>query len=305
MFAGEPPVPTGDPPADGSNITNVKNDGSPVSSKPWFHGLTDINGTLDHASFDRLPDSLKKHADTFKRYKTMDELLHGFSNRITLSGKKGDLTAYERPGEDAPDAVKAEHSTFMKAANNVPETKEGYGLVKPDDVTDEQWAAGGVEQYLEVAHKNNLSPEVVKELFDIQQSFQSKAGEDMQSAIDTARSAEVSKFNEEHKSQAGEVRAKAERVLNRFGMSDDALSSAANVNGLHKIAIALGEDNLPSHVSDPSGAITDRQRAIKIVNDPTDPLHKPYHDANHPQHDDAVAFRSELNRKWREANPAG
>jgi hypothetical protein len=70
------------------------------------------------------------------------------------------------------------------------------------------------------------------------------------------------------------------------------------VNALYKIAKSLGEDNLPSHSSDPSAGMTDRQKALDIINNPQNPHHKAYMDPNHPQHDEAVAYRSKLNASW-------
>ena len=303
---GDDPPPAADPAAaDPASAPVVVVDNRPpadqVVTKPWHIGFYDENGKINKENLSRLPEDVRKHSKKFERYSSMDELMHGFSQSIALNGKKGDLTAYQRPGEDAPQQMKDDHSNFMKAANNVPDKAEGYGIERPESITQEQWDASGMKDYLDIAHKHSASPELVKELTEFNRGIAEKAISENESNEAAYRSGELAKLQGEHKSQFPEVRAQAERVLSRFGMTTDALGSAENINALYKIAMALGEDKLPSHSSDPSGGITDRQRALAIVNDSNDPLNKAYHDPNHHQHDEAVALKSSLNANWRKS----
>lgn len=300
---GTPPAntpPAGDPPPGDSdpNINNARNDGAEMQTPTWFKGLYDETGRINKENLAHLPDGIKKHQKVFERYDSIDSIFNAFSNSITLNGKKGDLSAYERPGEDAPQEAKDKHSSFLKVANNVPDKIEDYGLNKPEGVDQEAWDNSGVKPFLEAAQKHSLSPESVKELFEMQQAHQAQQNEAYASEIAVYNSGEMEKLKQEHKSQFPEVKAKAERVLSRYGMSDDAMGSAENVNGLHKIALALGEDKLPAHNSDPSGGITDRQKAMSILSDKSNPLYAAYHDQNHPQHDEAVSLRSKYNQNW-------
>jgi hypothetical protein len=70
------------------------------------------------------------------------------------------------------------------------------------------------------------------------------------------------------------------------------------VNALNKIALAVGEDKLPSGGADSSAGLSDRQKALDIVSNPNNALYKAYHNPNDPQHEHAVAVRSKFNESW-------
>lgn len=291
---GGDPVPgSADP-----KIINSKNNGDDIVSTPFFKGLYDETGKINKDSFDNLPDHLKKHAEKFKRYDTVESLFSGMSNLISLSGKKGDLTAYERPGEDAPQQMKDDHAKFMKAANNVPDKPEGYGIEKPDTVPQGVWDAMPINDYLKTAHKHNVSPEALSELFELNMKHNMEGVQSAEAEARSYQTAEVESFKKEHGSRAKEVRALAERVQNRFNLDGAAMSSAANVSALARIGAAIGEDNMPSGGGNPDKGLTDRQKALSIVNNENDPMYKAYHDPNHHQHKEAVALKSAFNKSW-------
>ena len=252
----------------------------------------------------RAPSNLRGHAEKFKRYETIDALLGGFSNSIKLNGKKGDLSAYEPPSEDATDEAKAEHSSFLKVANRVPEGPEGYGLERPEGMSDEDWAASGAK-YSEIAHRHNLSPEAVGELYAFQQEFATAQENAAQAQIEAYRAGEREALKQAHPTSHEEIAGQAKRVINRFDLDDSVLSSAKNVEAFAKIAKLLGEDNLPGFEADPDQGMTDRQKGLDIVNNPSNPMHKAYHDPNHPQHDEALKLKSKLTQSWERSRKAG
>ena len=66
----------------------------------------------------------------------------------------------DRPAPDAP----AEALSAWRAAHGIPDSPEGYGLTKPDDVPDEQWRPADAESFAKWAHEEGLSPALVKKL---------------------------------------------------------------------------------------------------------------------------------------------
>lgn len=276
-----------------------------VMSKPFHIGLYDESGKLDKAAFERLPDHLKKDKQIFEQYDTLADLLHAFGNSKRLNGRKGDLSAYERPGDDAPDSVKEQHQQFLKVANGVPEKPEDYGLSRPEGVPEDQWNQEQANEYAGIFHKHNASPELVREISELNNRFQAEQQQRMQQEDQAYFADEVSKLKAEFKSELPEVRGFAERVVSRFGMDDSAMSSAANVKALYRIGKALGEDRLPSGDGNRDSGMTDRQKALDIVNNPNNPMHKAFHNPNHPEHDEAVAYRSKLNQNWLASQKGG
>ena len=303
IFQGDPAAPDGQPAPQGDGKPEVNDTRPPgdVVSKPFHIGLYGEDGKINKDALDRLPEHLKKDKSIFEQYNTIEEVLHAFANSKRMNGRKGDLSAYERPGEDAPESAKQQHEQFLKVANGAPDTIEGYGLTKPEGVADDAWNQEQANQYAEIAMKHHASPELMRELAELNAKTMADSQAEMAKANQAYFSGEVEALKNEHRSAFPEVRAQAERVVNRFGMDDAAMSSAANVNALYKIAKSLGEDRLPSHSSDPSAGITDRQKAMAILKDPSNPYYKAYHDPNDRGHDEAVALRSKLNQSWTES----
>lgn len=270
-------------------------------AKAYYDGLYDASGKIDKTKLDALPSDLKKHKALFERYDSMDGLLKGFANHAALAGRKGDLSAYERPGDDASDKAKEDHALFLKVANGVPDDPAGYGIEKPEGMDQKEWDASPVKDYLGTLHKHNASPELAKDLFAMNQAIAEKAQNDAAEAWTSYAKAEMNSLRTEFKTELPEVRALAERTASRFGLDESALRSAAAVKAFHAIGKAIGEDRMPSHGSDPHGGITDRQKALSIVNDKSNPMYAAYHNANHPQHQEAVDLRSSLNKRWAES----
>lgn len=266
----------------------------------WFVGLYGADGKIDPKKFDALPDHLKAHADTFKKYQTVEALLGGMGNLANLAGKKG----LEPLPKDAPKELVEERQALMRKLNNVPEKPEGYGIKKPDGVPDAQWNQEYVGGVLGILHKHNASPELVQELTKFDGEFATKlaqGGEAAQAqAMTKERETLQTEFGVELPKKLG-LAARAAKTLGLDPESDPMFRTAAGVKAMLKVAEMVSEDRLVSGEGGADFGKGDREKALDIVNNPANPLHKAFHDPDHPQHQHAVEQRSMFNKRWHES----
>lgn len=274
--------------------------GGAGASGPWFVGLYGQDGKIDPKKFDALPDHLKAHADTFRKYQTVEALLGGMGNLANLAGKKG----LEPLPKDAPKELVDERQALMRKLNNVPEKPEGYGIKKPDGVPDDQWNGEYVGGILGVLHKHNASPELVQELTKFDGDFAAKlrtGGEAAQAqAMTKERETLQTEFGVELPKKLG-LAARAAKTLGLDPENDPMFRTAAGVKAMLKVAEMVSEDRLVSGDGGADFGKGDREKALDIVNNPANPLHKAFHDADHPQHQAAVEARSTFNKRWHES----
>jgi hypothetical protein len=275
------------------------NAGAAGAGQPWFVGLYGADGKIDAKRFDALPDHLKAHKDTFAKYQTVEALLGGMGNLALLAGKKG----LEPLPKDAPKELQEERAALMRKLNNVPEKPEGYGIKKPDNVPDDQWNGEYVNGILGVLHKHNASPELVQELTKLDGEFAAK----LRAGSEAAQTAALAKEGEALKTAFGSDYDKklsmAQRAAKTLGLdvTDPMFNKASVVIAMAKVAEMVSEDKLVSGEGSADAGMSDREKALDILNNPANPLHKAYHDADHPQHAHAVEQRSMFNKRWIEA----
>lgn len=274
--------------------------GSAASGGAWFVGLYGADGKIDPKKFDALPDHLKAHADTFKKYQTVEALLGGMGNLANLAGKKG----LEPLPKDAPAELVAERQALMRKLNNVPEKPEGYGIKKPDGVPDAQWNGEYVGGVLGILHKHNASPELVQELTKFDGEFATKLAQ----GGEAAQAQALTKERETLQTEFGtalpakiNLAARAAKTLGLDPDNDPMFRTAAGVKAMLKVAEMVSEDRLVSGEGGADFGKSDREKALDIVNNPANPLHKAFHDADHPQHQAAVEARSAFNKRYHEA----
>lgn len=221
-------------------------------------------------------------------------------NLANLAGKKG----LEPLPKDAPAELVAERQALMRKLNNVPEKPEGYGIKKPDNVPDGQWNQEYVGGVLGILHKHNASPELVQELTKFDGEFASKLhqGGEAAQAQAMAKEGETLKteFGADYSRKIG-LAARAAKTLGLDPETDPMFRTAAGVKAMLKVAEMVSEDRLVSGEGGADFGKSDREKALDIVNNPANPLHKAFHDADHPQHQHAVEQRSQFNKRYHEA----
>lgn len=265
------------------------------NTTPFYADLYGPDGKLNHAAFDRLPDHLKPHVETFKKYQTVEALLGGMGNLANLAGKK----ALAPLPANAPAELKAERQALMRQLNGTPEKAEGYGVKKPANIPPEMWDDAYVNDIVGVLHKHNASPDLVRELLTVDSKHAT-------SRIDRNGQTEAQAY-------AKEETALREAFGPRFNEKVDLAIRGARTLGLdpndpifrnHKVVVAMSrfaemvsEDKLVSGDEKGGSGLSDRQKARDIVMNPANPLHAAYHDPNHAEHESAVRTHSEFNKR--------
>lgn len=266
------------------------------TGNPWYVGLYGADGKINAKAFDALPDHLKGHAETFKKYQTVEALLGGMGNLAQLAGKKG---LEPLPAGASPELV-AERAALMRKLNNTPEKPEGYGITKPEGVPDEKWNGEYVNGVLGVLHKHNASPELVKELVALDQQHAGKMDSTREAAEAAQLKTELASLKEAFGNDFDKKIDLATRAAKSLGLdlSDPMFRSSKAVIAMVKHAEAVSEDKMVSGDSDPNFGASDRQKALDIVNNPSNPLHKAYQNAEDPQHQAALDKVSAFNASW-------
>lgn len=267
----------------------------------WFVGLYDSTGAINTAKFDALPTHLKAHKETFAKYKTVEALLGGMSNLAQLAGKKG--LAPLPP--DAPAEVKAERAKLMAELNNAPKTPEGYGFKRPDSILESQWSEPYVQGIAGILHKHSASPELAKELM----AFDAQHAGNMMEGIKGAETAAYAKEATALKDAFGGEYAKkidlAVRGAKTLGMdiNDPLFRNHKAVVMMSKFAEMVSEDRLVSGESSANAGMDDRAKALDIVNNAANPLHKAYHNPEDPMHAQAVSAKSQFSKAYLAKRP--
>ena len=262
------------------------------------------DGKVSEKFLQTLSDEDKGLAKFFGKYAGAKDpekaMLQGVKNLQYLAGQK----ALEPLPDDAPDSVKDERRQLMAKLNGVPETPEGYGIKKPETLPDGvYWPEESVGAYAGIFHKHNASPELVKEILELHTKTLEGAEVQIEQQITAQRTEEMGKLKTEFGDRTNQVLTKAMRGAMTLGLTEDEAkalgTSAASIKALAKVVDLVSEDRLAVDAgagSNVGGSY--REKALDIVTNPNNPLHKAYHDTGHPKHEEAVAQRSELNRKW-------
>lgn len=280
---------------DGKGGAGGDGKGGKPNTTPFYADLYGADGKLNHAAFDRLPDHLKPHVETFKKYQTVEALLGGMGNLSNLAGKK----ALAPLPDNAPPELKAERQALMRSLNGTPEKPDGYGVKRPDNVPAEYWDEAYVGGMIGILHAHNASPALVKALVDAdakaaigrvdhngQTEAQAYAKEEA-----ALRTAFGPQFNDKV-----DLAVRAARTLG-LDPKDPIFRNSKVVIAMAKVGEMVSEDRLVSGDSKSGDGMSDRAKAKDIVTNPANPLHKAYHNENDPQHDEAVRTHSEFNKR--------
>jgi hypothetical protein len=87
-------------------------------------------------------------------------------------------------------------------------------------------------------------------------------------------------------------------------MTDPIFKTASGIKLALKLAENVAEDQLISGDNDQTMGGNDRAKALSIVNDESNPLHKAYHNTDDPRHDEAVAAKQGFDKRYLAAKKA-
>ena len=263
-------------------------------TSPFYTGLYDQTGTLNKGNFDALPDHLQQYRPIFEKYDTVEALLGALGNASTLVGKKGLMPL----PEGADEKTVSEFNARLAEVLGVPEDPKGYGLEKPEGLSDDLWDDAYVEKAAATFKELNLSPKQAQALV----AMDAARAQEMEIARDQANEQFV---NEQRRMVAEafgpeEARkiAAAKQVGKSLGidLNDPALSNSASLAiGLARVSDMLGEDRFGG--DDGTGQTKGHaEQAQDIITNPANPDHAVYMDRSHPLHKRVVDKVTELNR---------
>jgi hypothetical protein len=262
----------------------------PANTSPWYSDWTKPDGTLNHASLDRLPEDVRWVKEPFSKYKTADDLARGFANLTTAVGKKGLIPLEANASKEAV----AERKALLDGISGVPKTGKEYGLTRPADVPESAWDGAYIEKVQDWAQKNSVGPGAMKELLSGVVAPQIK-GQTAKAETDrsTFLREEDEKFNTQIALDAI-PREKADALAERaavalgFNMEDPAqaglLKYSAVKLAMLRHAIATGEDSYVAGEGAKGEGGDAMALAQDAVHNAANPLNAPLMDPRHPQH---------------------
>lgn len=220
----------------------------------------------------------------------------GIRNLQFLAGQK----ALEPLPADAPDTVKQERRALLNKLHGVPESPDGYGLAKPENIPPGVlWPEGSEKKYAEAFHKHGAPPEMVKELMDLHMQTLVAGEQEVERQVVARREAQLAELRKEHGADLPKVLEQARMGARTLGLSDeDAIAistSAAVVRALARVTALVAEDKLVAADGQPAAGKGYREQALDIMYNPNNPLNAAYRDLGHPQHEAAWKEKSRLN----------
>lgn len=240
------------------------------------------DGAFSQKWWEQDPD-FKDHGAHFSKYRGVKDALRHTLTLQQLLGAKSDAVII--PGPDSPDDVKARFRERL----GVPETPEGYGLKKPDNLPEgTTWDEARVGGFAKLAHDLSLSPQQVKALQDWDMSQitgQVTATRERMVAIEKAELAKQSEILTKEWGNGAEF-TKNESLATRAALtagftmdeitSDPVFRNASVVKAFAKLGALMSEDTLAKASAD-GGFQDSRQQGLDIINNKNNPYYERYH----------------------------
>lgn len=235
----------------------------------------------DEAQWTQVLDSLGADAkpSIFTKYKNLGDFMKGV-------GELNKLASGKPHGVVPPTSADDPNVKAWREALGVPDTVDGYGVVKPDDLPENvPWDDGQIGAFLDVLHRHHAPPGLVKELLstNLQLTGESvtQAMREQERSDEASLKAEHTKLMDEHGSSLPTVLDKAKRAAAAIGLdpaNNPLFNSAENVNAFAKIAEMVGEDALPATITD--RVTQNYEEAQRIMTDPTHPKYRLYYEGD-------------------------
>lgn len=256
-----------------------------TSDKPWFTGLLKDNGELDHSVWDKAPAEFQAYKGVFSQSKNLNALLMQTANLASLAGKKGLAPLPEGASQQAKD----ERAALLRQINRTPEKIEDYGIKKPDDIPEGLWNPELANVVLGALHKHAASPEMVKDIFEADRQSTLAAIAKQQAEHEAWKASEAKALKDTFGADFDKKVDLARRGAKTLGLdpNDPLFGNSKLVIAMAKFAESISEDKLVSGEGQQQGGGSDKVRAMDIINNSANPLHKAYHDPSDPMHEQA------------------
>ena len=262
-------------------------------------------------------DDHKQAINLLMKYANSEDPMKEFSKGVTnlnFLGKRKDIDMLMELPDDAPDDIKAERQDALRKLNGTPDTADGYGLKRPEDIPDNVYWPEGIEQkHMELAHKYNVSPEFLREQFAMHTEMMNGVTQYEEGLYNTAMNTQMDALKAEFGADLQDVIDQADRGgLSSGAFTDEQMAEAMKamtkaglgvefVKHMKWTADSISEDR---RVSAPSqridGGMNDFAKGKDILDNEHNPLNKAYWDSNHPKHDEAVSAASNFNKAGHE-----
>lgn len=271
----------------GDSSTAATTQTAQTTPSSWYSQLVKdpATGEINPAAWDALPPELQAYKPTFAQSKNMNGLMMQMANLASLAGKKGLAPLPEGASEQA----KTERAALLRQINRTPEKIEDYGVKKPDDIPDELWNPELANTVLGEMHKLGASPEMVKAVFEADRASTIKAIEAHKAAKAEFVAAEGKVLKETFGADFDRKIDLAKRGARTLGLdpNDPLFGNSKLVIAMAKYAESISEDKLVSGDSQQTNGGSDKARAMDIINNAGNSLHKAYHDPSDPMHEQA------------------
>ena len=268
--------------------------------EPYYKTLINADGTLNHKALDNLPDHLAALKPTLARQKSLDDVFTVMGNQQTLVGKKalGPL-----PPNATPEMV-AERKGLLDSINGVPKDPKDYGIIKPENISNELWNDGLAKGAAEIAHKYSAPPAMLKDLVALQTAELQKqllAQQDYERAFFAKQQDNLVQTLKLENIPLTKAQELAERGAQKLGLdlqNPDIQTLMKNSNVFlmaMRHALSTSEDKFVSGEAK-SGLGGDPAALAKdATSNKSNPLYAPYWDAQHPQN----KMAKETVNQWR------
>ena len=268
--------------------------------EPYYKTLINADGTLNHKALDNLPDHLAALKPTLARQKSLDDVFTVMGNQQTLVGKKalGPL-----PPNATPEMV-AERKGLLDSINGVPKDPKDYGIVKPENISNELWNDGLAKGAAEIAHKYSAPPAMLKDLVALQTAELQKqllAQQDYERAFFAKQQENLVQTLKLENIPLTKAQELAERGAQKLGLdlqNPDVQTLMKNSNVFlmaMRHALSTSEDKFVSGEAKSSLGGDPAALAKDATSNKANPLYAPYWDAQHPQN----KMAKETVNQWR------
>ena len=256
--------------------------------EPYYKTLINADGTLNHKALDNLPDHLAALKPTLARQKSLDDVFTVMGNQQTLVGKKalGPL-----PPNATPEMV-AERKGLLDSINGVPKDPKDYGIVKPENISNELWNDGLAKGAAEIAHKYSAPPAMLKDLVALQTAELQKqllAQQDYERAFFAKQQDNLVQTLKLENIPLTKAQELAERGAQKLGLdlqNPDIQTLMKNSNVFlmaMRHALSTSEDKFVSGEAKSSLGGDPAALAKDATSNKANPLYAPYWDTQHPQ----------------------
>jgi len=268
--------------------------------EPYYKTLINADGTLNHKALDNLPDHLAALKPTLARQKSLDDVFTVMGNQQTLVGKKalGPL-----PPNATPEMM-AERKGLLDSINGVPKDPKDYGIIKPENISNELWNDGLAKGAAEIAHKYSAPPAMLKDLVALQTAELQKqllAQQDYERAFFAKQQDNLVQTLKLENIPLTKAQELAERGAQKLGLdlqNPDIQTLMKNSNVFlmaMRHALSTSEDKFVSGEAKSSLGGDPAALAKDATSNKSNPLYAPYWDAQHPQN----KMAKETVNQWR------